>query len=329
MTLFSTRTAAAVTRTTVVTSASPATMKTRWSAARWTAPTATVVLLFLATSAAAALGSPPGPAPSAVLKRTRRFSPAAAAAPSPVYRPPEDREGGVGAAGPRSQATPVLDEGGLLAGLLDSPETVKSILKALTRQKMDENRRNWERIAGEEAAVPPAPAAPVKPPRPPGLFGIEPPKGPGSGSASSGSASSGSPGRGPPGPKVGQDPSKLLLGLSQLFLSRSAPKNVLGKVPTTTTTTSKPTSKTTTTTTSPPVRPPEEFLKRLRNPQLLGQGTSLEKFGPSDLVEAPHRYRLPMQEHGPARLRYMSAGDFPNVSKYGLVPIPRRRRRRR
>ena len=36
-----------------------------------------------------------------------------------------------------------------------------------------------------------------------------------------------------------------------------------------------------------------------------------------------HPYALPMKQHGPMKLTYMSAKDFPNIPKYGLIPIPR------
>ena len=56
--------------------------------------------------------------------------------------------------------------------------------------------------------------------------------------------------------------------------------------------------------------------------QLFGDKPKLEYFGPSDFVPQ-HPYALPMKQHGPMKLTYMSAKDFPNIPKYGLIPIPR------
>ena len=56
--------------------------------------------------------------------------------------------------------------------------------------------------------------------------------------------------------------------------------------------------------------------------QLFGDKPKLEYFGPSDFVPQ-HQYALPMKQHGPMKLTYMSAKDFPNIPKYGLIPIPR------
>merc|ERR1712073_224142 len=70
------------------------------------------------------------------------------------------------------------------------------------------------------------------------------------------------------------------------------------------------------------------------NPLVTGDiEPELQFFGPSDFVPTSshlhhhhqyNRYERPMQEHGPGKLRYMSASDFPNVKRYGLIPIPRR-----
>ena len=61
----------------------------------------------------------------------------------------------------------------------------------------------------------------------------------------------------------------------------------------------------------------------LDNPLVTGQQEpDLQFFGPSDFVPK-HRYQVPMKEHGPGRLRYMAANEFPNVQRYGLIPIPR------
>ena len=56
--------------------------------------------------------------------------------------------------------------------------------------------------------------------------------------------------------------------------------------------------------------------------QLMGDKPKLEYFGPSDFVPT-HPYALPMKQHGPMKLTYMSTKDFPNIPKYGLIPIPR------
>ena len=55
----------------------------------------------------------------------------------------------------------------------------------------------------------------------------------------------------------------------------------------------------------------------------MGDKPKLEYFGPSDFVPT-HPYALPMKQHGPMKLTYMSTKDFPNIKKYGLIPIPRR-----
>jgi len=74
----------------------------------------------------------------------------------------------------------------------------------------------------------------------------------------------------------------------------------------------------------PSQRPtPPANTDNLNNPQLLGDKPKLEYFGPSDFVPQ-HPYALPMQQHGPMKLTYMSAKEFPNIPKYGLIPIPRR-----
>lgn len=75
----------------------------------------------------------------------------------------------------------------------------------------------------------------------------------------------------------------------------------------------------------PSQRPtPPSNVDNLDNPQLMGDKPKLEYFGPSDFVPQ-HPYALPMQQHGPMKLTYMSAKEFPNIPKYGLIPIPRRR----
>lgn len=61
----------------------------------------------------------------------------------------------------------------------------------------------------------------------------------------------------------------------------------------------------------------------LNNPQLMGNKPKLDMFGPSDFVPT-HPYSLPMKQHGPMKLTYMSASEFPNIPKYGLIPIPRK-----
>ena len=57
--------------------------------------------------------------------------------------------------------------------------------------------------------------------------------------------------------------------------------------------------------------------------QLMGDKPKLDMFGPSDFVPT-HPYSLPMKQHGPMKLTYMSAKEFPNIPKYGLIPIPRK-----
>jgi len=74
---------------------------------------------------------------------------------------------------------------------------------------------------------------------------------------------------------------------------------------------------------SPRPTPPAN-VDELKNPQLLGDKPKLQYFGPSDFVPQ-HPYALPMKQHGPMKLTYMSAQEFPNIPKYGLIPIPRRR----
>jgi len=75
----------------------------------------------------------------------------------------------------------------------------------------------------------------------------------------------------------------------------------------------------------PSTRPtPPANIDDLNNPQLLGDKPKLQYFGPSDFVPL-HPYALPMKQHGPMKLTYMSAQEFPNIPKYGLIPIPRRR----
>jgi len=73
---------------------------------------------------------------------------------------------------------------------------------------------------------------------------------------------------------------------------------------------------------SPKPTPPANF-DDSNNPQLMGDKPKLEYFGPSDFVPT-HPYALPMKQHGPMKLTYMSTKDFPNIPKYGLIPIPRR-----
>ena len=179
------------------------------------------------------------------------------------------------------------------------------VLDYLTKQKLDEHRKTWSKLEKvqrrKDKEVRKPVEKPAKKPPPKFLFGIPiedevpgkiqdrvdkvPPK--------------------PQKPKSSFGSS--LFQLSKLFLSK--PKAGKRKI--------KPTE--TTTATPKWLTPPKD----LHNPLLTGdQKPDLDYFGPSDFVPQ-NRYHLPMQQHGPLKLRYMSAKDFPNVQKYGLIPIPR------
>lgn len=208
-----------------------------------------------------------------------------------------------------------IDGNESLASLLKDPKAVKMVLDYLTKQKLEENRRHWREIEQQEAASkrkavrnqtrkPPKHTTNRevlnKPPR----FLIPSNKP----AATDARVDKKASGIGSSSKDTKKRPPTLssLFNLSKLLLSKPSPIR----------------RKEAESTTKVPkwLTPPKD----LNNPLLTGEKSpDLQYFGPSDFVPQ-NRYRLPMKEHGPLKLRYMSAQDFPNVQKYGLIPIPRR-----
>ena len=208
--------------------------------------------------------------------------------------------GAYGDQGTGRSAKPPLEDGSL-SSLLKNPAAVKMVLKYLTKQKLDEHKKSWSLLAEEKRRKEQKKAVKKKvekPKIPPFLIPVKtdnsPPK---------------ITEKIDKGPKL---PKRKRPDLSSLFGLLLA--GAKGKKSSRPSKTRKPSSS------APiPLTPPKD----LDNPLLQGLADpKLEYFGPSDFVPK-HRYHLPMQEHGPMKLRYMSAKEFPNVEKYGLIPIPR------